>query len=142
MLSNWKGSKRQAIFLETYRNKPKQHIAYFIFIHEDNVCKVGRTCRPLYRFRNLRQSLYKDHTIYSIHCINKDESADVERHMKKVLLSYLIAGEWYKVSINKISEIIDRTYPHLTIAPYHEAQPPLYRKVPDLNVPEFNISLC
>lgn len=138
----WRGSRRQSIFLQNYRSRPKVYHVYFIHVPEDGTTKVGRSCRLFYRLKNLRQSIYKEHTIHVVTCTDGKESGSLETHLKKVLIDHHISGEWFRVGLDKINELITRIHPHLLFTPLEEEQPPLYKKTELLVLePNYDIAI-
>jgi hypothetical protein len=73
----------------------KQHYCYLIHIECDSVAKLGRTSRLEYRLKNLNQSIYRPHKVYTIHCNSAQESLMLERYMKRTMQNHHIKGEWY-----------------------------------------------
>lgn len=137
----WLGTARRERFLKMYRTTPKVHYIYFLIVSQDNMIKIGRTSRLIYRLRNLRAGIYQEHEIKTIVCIDGNETKAVESHLKKKFSHQNVAGEWFKLNYETIVSEIDKQFPHLLITEYDEAQKPLYKRVPDISVPEFNISL-
>lgn len=138
--SQWIGSIRQMKFLEQYRTTPKVHYIYFIIIEEDSMMKIGRTSRLTYRLRNLRQSIYQEHKVKVIVCVDGDETRKIEQHLHKALIEHNVAREWFKTTEAKVTEIINNQYPHLVITDHDEQQPPLYKLQPEIENKSFNVA--
>ena len=139
----WKGSKRQARFLEMYRAARKEYVIYLLHVPSDSILKVGRTGRMAFRARNLRAGLYKPHTIHVIRCSSAEESLELDRFLKKALSVKHVIGEWFSTSPEHVLDVLDKSlaFNHLTFSTAEDDTPPLFK--PDLRPrsPNFNIQI-
>lgn len=105
-----------------YRLTPKKYICYIIYVPQDSVCKIGRTCRLQYRLNNLRTGIYREHEVFVIHCRSGYESLTLERHFHKTLKGKHLMREWFEdVTPRDIqSLLVMPDYGHLLLVP-HEA---------------------
>lgn len=104
-----------------YRLTPKKYICYIIYVPQDFMAKVGRTCRLQYRLNNLRTGIYRPHEVFVIHCRSGHESLTLERFFKKELKQRHVVGEWYeKVTPSDIQSLLINDFGHLLLVP-HEA---------------------
>lgn len=104
-----------------YRLTPKKYICYIIYVEQDSMTKVGRTCRLQYRLNNLRTGFYRKHEVYVIHCRSGHESLLLERYFKKELKQRHVIGEWHaNVTPEDVQSLLVGDFGHLLLEP-HEA---------------------
>lgn len=107
-----------------YRQLPKSFYVYVIRIEEDNICKIGRTKRLLFRLRNLRAAIYRDHTIHIIRCTSSQESLALEKHIHKQFASQRLVREWFRgVSIKDVEALLISEYAHLMLESHDSSAP-------------------
>lgn len=102
-----------------YRLTPKRYICYIIYVADDSVCKIGRTCRLQYRLNNLRTGIYRKHEVFVIHCQSAHESLMLERFLKRQLKPRHVVGEWHSSTCPEdIQALLVNDFGHLLLEPY------------------------
>eukprot|EP00952_Eustigmatos_sp_NYUAD-ZCMA_P014260 55781-Eustigmatos_ZCMA.PRE.1 len=108
-MPGWIGSLKQKRFLEAYRAQPKDHVIYVLEVPDDGVCKLGRSSRLLYRCRNLRASMYKQHSLRIIRCVDAAESLALDRWLKKRFAQKHLIGEFYTIAADDVKRALEES---------------------------------